>query len=444
MAHDISLMLQTTYAELLDRVSTKAFASAFPEDGSFTPKVQNGRRYWYFQHGTAAGRAQKYVGPETPELLARIRTHSAGRASERDQRSLVATLVRSGNLPRPLPPVGDAISALAEAGIFRLRGVLVGTIAYQTYSAMLGVRLPSALVQTNDIDLAQFAEISAAVGDTVPPLIEILRTVDPSFGAVPNTTPGRVVAYAAASGLRIDFLTPNRGRDTEEPRALPAFGTDAQPLRFLDFLIRDPEPAVLLHGAGVLVSVPSPQRFALHKLIVARRRRIGDPKRNKDVLQAQSLLDILAERRPYELQATWREAFGRGRNWQRLLGEGLGLLHPASRDRTLRVVGSPRSIVPGLHVVFVPDRVGYDAKSDQAVFFAKAGLVGLRCVVFRDVLVSCFGPRPNDPADCVRIVRQNREHLERAVRHRYATQPVESDHEVVVTLADIEATALPP
>jgi hypothetical protein len=113
--------------------------------------------------------------------------------------------------------------------------------------------------------------------------------------------------------LRVDFLTPNRRRDTDEPRSLPALGTDAQPLRFLDFLIRDPEPAVLLHGTGVLVSVPAPQRFALHKLIVALRRREGDPKRDKDIFQAQALLNALADRRPHELRDAWREAFGRGK-----------------------------------------------------------------------------------------------------------------------------------
>ena len=40
----------------------------------------------------------------------------------------------------------------------------------------------------------------------------------------------------------------------------------------LDFLIRDPVRTVLLHRSGVPVLVPSPERFAVHKLIVATRR----------------------------------------------------------------------------------------------------------------------------------------------------------------------------
>lgn len=249
-------------------------------------------------------------------------------------------LVRSGNLPRPLPPIGNLVAALADAGVFRLRGVLVGTVAYQTYAGMLGVRLLASATQTSDVDVAQFAEISAAIGDATRPISEVLRALDASFRPVPHLHPGRVASWEAASGLRLDLLTPNRGRETEEPQPLPALDTDAQPLRFLDFLIRDPEPAVLLHGRGVLVAVPAPQRFALHKLIVARRRRAGDAKREKDLLQAQALLDALIRRRPDDLAAAWTEAAGRGKTWQALLTQGLDLVPPATREAVLRTVAA--------------------------------------------------------------------------------------------------------
>lgn len=36
----------------------------------------------------------------------------------------------------------DIIEALATGGLFRLRGVLPGTVAFQTYAAILSVRLP--------------------------------------------------------------------------------------------------------------------------------------------------------------------------------------------------------------------------------------------------------------------------------------------------------------
>jgi hypothetical protein len=435
-------MLQTVYADLLDRAKADAFADAFPADGVFTVKVVRRRRYWYFQASKANGRGQHYAGPETPELLQRIAAHKAAREYQRDQRSLVATLVRSGNLPRPLPAIGDLVAGLAAAGVFRLRGVLVGTVAYQTYAAMLGVRLPEAMVETNDIDVAQFADVSAALGDTTRPMVEILRELDPTFRPVPHIDPHRAASYIAASGLRIDFLTPNRGGDTERAQNLPALKTDAQPLRFLDFLIREPEPAILLHGAGVLVSVPAPHRYALHKLIVARRRREGDPKREKDLLQAQGLLDALVRRRPHELRAAWAEAFGRGKTWRRLLGEGLGLLHPAIRDHVLRTVGAPRAVIPELDLSFVPGRVGYDGDADEAYFFALVGSgwtgsEGIRCCVEKNALEAFFGAGPLDRDGCIAALREHRSIIEQAARTKYMQQAVGFDHDVLLTCADL-------
>jgi hypothetical protein len=46
-------------------------------------------------------------------------------------------------------------------------------------------------------------------------------------------------------------------------------------LHFLDYLIHEPIRAVLLHGAGVALLIPSRKRYAFHKLIIESRRK-GD------------------------------------------------------------------------------------------------------------------------------------------------------------------------
>jgi hypothetical protein len=73
------------------------------------------------------------------------------------------------------------------------------------------------------------------------------------------------------------------------PSPMPALGgTSAENLRFLDFLIYEPVRTVLLHREGVSVNVPAPERYAVHKLIVASRRltdALGRAKRDKDLLQ---------------------------------------------------------------------------------------------------------------------------------------------------------------
>jgi hypothetical protein len=287
------------------------------------------------------------------------------------------------------------------------------------------------------------------MGDNTRPMPDILRHVDPSFRPVPHLDPGRAVSYMATSGLRVDFLTPNRGKDTEEPRHLAALGTDAQPLRFLDFLIRDPEPAVLLHGTGVLVSVPAPQRFALHKLIVARRRREDSTKREKDLLQARALLDALVGSRPHELRTAWDEAFRRGKTWQRLLGEGIGLLHPATRDRVLRNVGAPRSVIPGLSLRFVPDRSGYDADIGQVRFFAStagafnvAGRENVACAVTADALSIVAGVTTLDRDGSLEAFRRHRHQIEQVASAKYLTQPVDAVGEVQLTRADVAKVQL--
>jgi hypothetical protein len=115
----------------------------------------------------------------------------------------------------------------------------------------------------------------------------------PSFRAVPHVSDKtRVATYRAKGDLRVDFLTPNRGRETDRLQTLPAFGTDAQPMRFLDYLIRDPQPAAILHSPGIYAHVPAPERFAVHKLIVARRRNQGTGKADKDLTQAEALLSL--------------------------------------------------------------------------------------------------------------------------------------------------------
>jgi hypothetical protein len=233
---------------------------------------------------------------------------------------------------------------LAKAGVFRLRGVLVGTVAYQTYSAMLGSKLPISILQTGDVDIAQFKNVSVAVNDQTPPVLDVLKEADKTFRPVPTIHGEQATSYAAKGGLRVDFLTPNEGADTDKPQRLPALQTDAQPLRFLDFLIRDPEPAVILHGAGVYVNVPASQRFAVHKLMIARRRREGAAKRDKDVQQAEALLSLLLKKRRHELKSAWEEAYKRGKEWRRLLSEGLDDLSSPVRDEMLGAIAAKPSV----------------------------------------------------------------------------------------------------
>lgn len=436
MVSEVPLALQTIYAELLERCEIAAFDSAFPEEGTFVSKMRRDRRYWYFQEtGT---HKQRYVGPETDALLERIAAHKKARGEQKDRRMLVSTLARSARLPRPPGQIGAVVEALADAGVFRLRGVLVGTVAYQTYAGMLGVRLPSTAVQTGDVDIAQFEEISIAVEDEAFPILEALQKVDPSFRAVPHITKGKTTTFTSDVGLRVEFLTPNRGADTDKPARLQALGTDAQPLRFLDFLIQDPEHAVVLHGEGVYVLVPAPERYAIHKLIVARRRRPESGKTDKDLMQAQVLLDVLTRKRPFELRTVWHEAIDRGPKWRRYVSEALSLVDPETRDAFLKTVDAPRSIVSDLELTFLGRKPRYDFDRDVVAFAGQAGGARVDCAISLEALEDHFGAAGHDQINALKMFRSNRSDIERLAQAKYLNGPVQEVGNVLLTSADVE------
>lgn len=340
MPDRVPLPLQTVYADLVDRCQVQVFDDTFPPRGSFVQRHVKGRSYWYYVAATGADgrREQRYVGPDNPELQARIARHGRDKSAYRERRQMVVALQRAG-LPTPDQATGDYLAALSASGVFRLRACLVGIVAFQCYAGLLGVRLPLASLRTADLDLAQFHAVSMAIADDeqLPPLLDVLRSVDPTFAAVPYAfDPKRSSVFVNAGGYRVELLVPNRGAERDGPQPLPALGAMGQPLRFLDFLIYDAVSAVLLHEGGVLVNVARPERYAVHKLIVARRRRDGAAKIDKDLAQAAILLEVLLERRRADLRDVLQEALARGPTWRRLIHESIDALEA---DLARRIVG---------------------------------------------------------------------------------------------------------
>jgi hypothetical protein len=159
-----------------------------------------------------------------------------------------------------------------------------------------------AAILTGDADIAQDYAISSEVEDSIPPIVDLLQGIYPSFRPLPHVSGSpRSNALRNSSGYRVEFLTMNRGSEeyADEPAQMPTLGgAAAEPLRYMDFLIRDPVRTILLHGAGVSVVVPDPSRFAVHKLIVAGRRLDdagGRAKKDKDLRQAGMLFEALQQ-----------------------------------------------------------------------------------------------------------------------------------------------------
>jgi hypothetical protein len=319
---------------LVQRSLDASFETDFSTLGNFVRVPVKGRDYWYFEE-TQPKKTRKYVGPaDDLETAKRVEGFQQIKEDLRGRRKLVSTLTREARLTAPDRFTGDIVEVMGNAGIFRLRGVLVGTVAFQAYAGHLGVRLPGASLQTGDADFAQHYSISSRVEDSLPPILDILQGVDPTFRAIPHRfDPARVTQFENAARYKVEFLTPNCGSEeyVDHASPMPALGgASAQPLRFLDFLIHDPVRTVMLHRSGVPVTVPAPERYAVHKLIVAARRQSdtnGIAKREKDVYQASLLIEALEEtRRQDDLAEVFVEAWNRAPHWRVAIQKGLNLL----------------------------------------------------------------------------------------------------------------------
>lgn len=327
MSRELDLTYLTMVAELLERALDAQFDKDFDEAGLFRKREVKGRSYWYYKPSEkgSAPQSDKYVGPaDDPAIAKRVSEFASIKDDYQRRRKLVSTLVREARLFSPNKKIGDVVEALWKAGIFRLRACLVGTVAYQAYGTVLGYRLADTAMQTGDIDIAQFQAISGAVGDSIPPILKVLQTVDENFKPVPGLRDERgITRFAGRDGLRVEFLTPNQAGDDQmgHPVPLPALGGAAgEPLRFLDYLIHEPVRTVILHKGGIPVLVPQPQRYSIHKMIVATRRPTGESKELKDLRQANSIaIALLETRRQTDLVEAFHDARKRGPHWKEAL-----------------------------------------------------------------------------------------------------------------------------
>lgn len=289
--------------------------------GAPTLKTIGGRRYWYDRYRLGTEVVDRYLGEDTAELRDRLDRQreiaAAAKETARERARLMRVLRAEGYLMADAG-TGQVVSALARAGVFRLGGTLVGTQAFRLYEGELGVRIGlDQAALTDDIDIASFERLSIALGDRVEEdMGEVFAQL--KFAPTPSLVPGRTWRWRQTDrATLVEFLTPSFD-DAEGIRELPALGVSAQGLHFLNYLIAEPVAAPLLYRSGVLVQIPRPERYAIHKLIVADRRRDGPDalKARKDRAQAAFLVGVLAEERPEDLAEAYAAARAGGPAWR--------------------------------------------------------------------------------------------------------------------------------
>lgn len=323
MTH-LSSVAMSAYTDLVRLLKDDALSGV---EGKPTLKQRGEKAYWYAARRVGTEMRFIYIGEDTSETRARIDRLEDLRATAKErqaERSRLVRLLRAEGMTSTDRAMGSMLSAMAAAGVFRLGGTLVGTNAFRLYEGELGIRLPlGGMANTGDIDIAQFQKLSVALQDQVDPgLAETFSTL--KFHPVPGLAKGRMWRWAqGGSGQLVEFLTPAFGDETI--RDLPALGVGAQALNYLDFLIAEPIHAAAIYRSGILVQVPRPERYAIHKLIVADRRRDGDGslKASKDRKQAAFLITAMAEDRPDDLARALETAMAVGPRWRERIGSSL-------------------------------------------------------------------------------------------------------------------------
>ena len=313
---------QAAYSELFEAAQhAELHRSVASLHGSFHVKDIKNKSYVYYAYRDAisAKVRQIYIAPDSAAIDALKR--KAAQAPQADLARLAGAAIVHGCTPA-IPRHFRIIRQLADAQFFRAGGILVGAHAYIAMGNMLSIRWREA-ARTQDIDFAHSgSKGNVALALPADVQIDVHGAIDSlAMGFLPSlslkgASSGTYIS-AREPDLRLDFLTPWRG--SEKSVVEPALNIVLQPLKFLDYLIEKPTQAALLSPqGGVIVNIPDPARYALHKLIVASERPLRErAKAAKDITQSASVISYCLDQVPHLLRDAWQDLQSRGPGWRK-------------------------------------------------------------------------------------------------------------------------------
>lgn len=332
----------TQYSEIVQQ----CVVSPAPDGSniSFKRKKIKGKTYCYLHISIGARRSEHYLGEETAELIQTIQKEMQLWESNKEDISLRSTLVSmmiAGGATSLLGQEGKVLGLLERSGIFLAGGVLVGTYAFHSYANMLGVVWEKDS-RTKDIDLAREAELPVALPETSEGIDLKATLLDSGMGffevpALSRKSPSTAFKIRGLE-LSVELLTPQKAMHSE-PVKITSLNTFAEPMRFIEYLLEDTQVSVLLYKQGILVNVPAPGRFALHKLVVSQRRPVAfASKAKKDLSQANALLKLLCDDRPGDIVLAYEAAVVIGGKFLKQMKTGFKRLEPAIQQELTTII----------------------------------------------------------------------------------------------------------
>ncbi|MGY6633221.1 MAG: GSU2403 family nucleotidyltransferase fold protein, partial [Alkalilacustris sp.] len=138
----LSSIAMSAYTDLVRLLKDDALSGI---EGAPTLKRRGDKAYWYAARRVGSEMRFTYIGEDTAETQARIAQLEDLRKTARERqetRSRLVRLLRAEGMTPTDRATGSILSAMADAGTFRLGGTLVGTNAFRLYEGELGLRLP--------------------------------------------------------------------------------------------------------------------------------------------------------------------------------------------------------------------------------------------------------------------------------------------------------------
>ncbi|OGS96345.1 MAG: hypothetical protein A3H31_05335 [Gallionellales bacterium RIFCSPLOWO2_02_FULL_57_47] len=316
---ELTSTAQAAYAQLIDAALTAEHMRTVADlTGSFSSKTVKGHKYWYFQYTEPSGKLRQiYIGPDNDAVKSLIELKAQPGVTQ-NLVPLAASAVALG-CAAILPKHLRVIARLSEYGFFRAGGVLVGTHAFLAYGNMLGVQWGDSS-RTQDLD---FAHSGKNIALALPSNLEVnthSAIESLQMGLLPISglkgKTGATYLEPRDPSFRLDFLT-TLHRGGEKNYEHPQLHVTLQPLKFMEYSLVQVQQAVLFNMEGaVVVNIPHPARYALHKLIVyGEREGMYASIASKDLTQAASLLRYFKDNRTWEIREAYEDLMSRGIGW---------------------------------------------------------------------------------------------------------------------------------
>jgi hypothetical protein len=342
---DLSPAAQTNFAELFEQARAAELDRSIRDlPGSFNRKTVKGKAYWYWQFRDLQGaNRQIYLGPDDERLARLIEQRGQGTAKPASDLAGLASACASLGCMTVIPQHFAVINRMAEYGFFRAGGVLIGTHAFIAMGNLLGVRWGSNW-RTSDGDVAHAGKnISLALADnTRADRHDAITSLEMGLLPQHSLADGPGATYITAKkDIRVDLLT-TAGRNDDTYLYEP-LNVRLQPLKFMEFSLEHPTQTAVLSGEEVVVvNIPSPMRYAMHKLVImGEREEAFRPKIVKDAGQVAVLVEFGLLRSPTALRNAAADLMGRGPGWRSRAAEGLEHVrghHPEIAERLAAVL----------------------------------------------------------------------------------------------------------